>query len=121
MLLVRSKSKSDLKLHLTTEHYLHYWKVRTTSIYLFSFCGVTSNSFNLAQMLEPCWFVLLKYLHYSSLYPTLDLLISVVDPEPDPYWIRIQLGLWIRIRIRIRNPDPDPGGQKSPTKVDNNL
>jgi hypothetical protein len=28
MLPVRSKSKSDLKLHLTTEHYLHYWKVR---------------------------------------------------------------------------------------------
>ncbi len=43
----------------------------------------------------------------------------VVDPDPDPDWIRIQSGLWIR--IRIRDPDPDPGGQKCPTKVDNNL
>ncbi len=39
----------------------------------------------------------------------------VVDPDPD--WIRIQSGLWILIRIR----NPDPGGQKWPTKVDNNL
>jgi hypothetical protein len=44
----------------------------------------------------------------------LTLLIRVVDPDPDPYWIRIQSGLWIR--IRIRNPDPDPGGQKDPQK-----
>jgi hypothetical protein len=41
----------------------------------------------------------------------------VVDPDPD--WIRIQSGLWIR--IRNPEPDPDPGGQKLPTKVDNNL
>jgi hypothetical protein len=52
---------------------------------------------------------MIKILHLSR----------VVDPDPDPYWIRIQSGLWIR--IRIRDPDPDPGGQKLPTKVDNNL
>ncbi len=40
--------------------------------------------------------------------------IRVADPDPD--WIRIQSGQW----IRIRDPDPDPGGQKWPTKVENN-
>ncbi len=38
--------------------------------------------------------------------------ISVVDPDPDPYWIRIQWDHLIRIRIRNFNTDPDPGGQK---------
>ena len=32
---------------------------------------------------------------------------SVVNTDPDPYWIRIQeLPAWIRIRIRNRDPDP---------------
>ena len=33
---------------------------------------------------------------------------SVVDPEPDPYWIRYSEALWIRIWICVQNTDPDP-------------
>jgi hypothetical protein len=49
-----------------------------------------------------------------GVYKLMDLLSSVSDPDPDPYWIRIQSDHWIRIRIRNLNtdPDPDPGGQK---------